>query len=205
MGAAGSVASVRQVISWRFVASIAALLGLTALVWLAFGDRQSVAEVVKEQTVDTRRADLISIVLSTSRQDFALDGGVTTGTMTMQVVPVGTLEPRPVPVFAGTPGVITCENLDGTCALLAETLGDTIVWFALVPMGANFRFELPAIDSLDGGWAHLVNGWEVPYATIIDRRCDSPAESFSEFLRLVGPNHRSIYDLGRGAITTVVC
>lgn len=195
----------RQVLSWRFVATIAALIGLTALVYLAFGDRRSVADVVREQAVETRRADLVSLVLSTSRDGFALDGGVTSGTMTMQVLPAGFPAPTPVTVFPGTPGVITCENLDSPCALLAQTLGDTIVWFALVPMGPNFRFELPAVESLDAGWAHLVNGWEVPYAPVIDRRCDSPAESFSEFLRLVGPNHRAVYDLGRGALTAVVC
>ena len=195
----------RQVLSWRFVATIAALLVLTALTYLAFGDRRSVADVVREQTVETRRADLVSIVLGTTRDGFALDGGVTTGTMTMEVLPAGFPAAVPAQVFPGTPGVITCEDLDSPCALLAETLGDTIVWFALVPMGPNFRFELPAVESLDGGWAHLVNGWEVPYAPVIDRRCDSPAESFSEFLRLVGPNHRSLYDLGRGALTAVVC
>ena len=76
----------------------------------------------------------------------------------------------------------------------------------------NFRFELPAIESLDGGYAHLVNGWEVRYADVIDRsRCedgeatDVAAESFSEFLRLAGENHRSLYDLGRGELIAVVC
>ena len=161
--------------------------------------------MVREQTVETRRADLVSIVLGTTQDGFALDGGVTSGTMTMDVLPAGFPAAVPVKVFPGTPGAITCEDLDSPCALLAETLGDTVVWFALVPMGPNFRFELPAVESLDAGWAHLANGWEVPYAPVIDRRCDSPAESFSEFLRLVGPNHRSVYDLGRGALTAVVC
>ena len=73
-------------------------------------------------------------------------------------------------------------------------------------MGPNFQFELPAIESLDGGYAQLVNGWEVPYAPVIDRsRCESPAESFSEFLRLVGADHRAVYDLGQAEITSVVC
>ena len=195
----------RQVISWRFVATIGALLGLTALVYIAFGDRQSIAEVVQQETVQTRRADLISLTLGSTRDAFALENGVTTGSMTLQVIPVGFAEPVPVPIFPGTPGEITCTDLDKPCALLAQTLGDTIVWFALVPMSPNFRFDLPAVESLDAGWAHLVNGWEVPYAPVIDRRCDSPAESFSEFLRLVGPNHHSIFDLGRNALTAVVC
>ena len=111
-------------------------------------------------------------------------------------------------MFAGTPGEITCPDLDKPCVLLAETLGDTITWFALVPLVPNFQFELPAIESLDGGYANLVNGWQVPYAPVIDRsRCEEkyPAESFSEFLRLAGADHRAIYSLGRGEITAVVC
>jgi hypothetical protein len=114
----------------------------------------------------------------------------------------------PVTVFPGTPGEITCQDLAAPCALLAQTLGDTIVWFALVPMGPNFRFDLPAIEELDGGYANLVNGWQLPYAPIIDRtRCEEkyPAESFSEFLRLAGADHRAIYSFSQGEITHVAC
>ena len=73
-------------------------------------------------------------------------------------------------------------------------------------MSANLQVQLPAIVDLSGGYAVLVNGWQVPYAPVIDRsRCDSPAESFSEFLRLVGRHHRSIYSFGPGEITAVTC
>jgi hypothetical protein len=90
--------------------------------------------------------------------------------------------------------------------VLAETLGDSIVWFALVPTSTNFRVELPAIESLDGGYAQLVNGWQVPYAPVIDRsRCDTPAESFSEFLREVGRRHTSLYSLIQREIVSVAC
>ena len=136
-------------------------------------------------------------------------GGFSEGEMTMTIVPIG-LDAIDVPIHPGTPGEVTCPDLDKPCVLLAETLGDSVVWFALVPSGANFRFELPAIESLDGGYAHLVNGWEVRYADVIDRsRCedgeatDVAAESFSEFLRLAGENHRSLYDLGRGELIAV--
>ena len=70
----------------------------------------------------------------------------------------------------------------------------------------NFTFELPAIVELDGGYAHLVDGWQVPFAETIDRsECESPAESFSEFLRIVGTEHRSRFSIGEGAITDVTC
>lgn len=194
----------RQVLSWRMVATIGALLGLTVVVYLAFGNRSSVAQVVEQQSAQTRRADLISITLGSTGDGFGLDGGRSTGSLTLQIVPPGLAQPVPVTIFAGTPGEVTCEDLAKPCALLAQTLGDTVSWFALVPLSTGFKVKLPSIEKLDAGYAHLVNGWEVPYARVIDRRCDSPAESFSEFLRLV-PNHTSIYDIGRGAITAVTC
>jgi hypothetical protein len=194
---------VRQVLSWRFVAALAALAGLVLLINLVFVDDDSIAEVATPSDPTTRRADLISIVLETQQSGFAMGpDGRTQGDLSMTLI-----DDRVARVFAGTPGDVTCPDISqfGGCALLAETLGDTIVWFALVPMGPSFTFELPAIDSLDGGWANLVNGWQVPYAPVIDRRCESPAESFGEFLRLVGPNHRSLYQLGAGEIIAVVC
>jgi hypothetical protein len=203
---------VRQVLSWRFVAAIGALCGLALVVYLLFVDDDSIAQVIDEPAEQTHRADIVSLVYGTSSEGFAMSpGGFSQGELTMVLVPIG-LDAIEVPIHPGTPGVVTCPDLTKPCALLAETLGDTIVWFALVPLGPNFRFELPAIESLDGGYAHLVNGWEVRYADILDRsRCedgeptDVPAESFSEFLRLSQGNHRSLFDLGRGELIAVVC
>ena len=196
-------------ISWRFLATIGALVGLTALIYLAFGNNRSVAEVIEQEGPADRRIDLVSLELGTTRQDFALQGGVTSGTMTMQVLPAGFTEPVPVTVFPGTPGEITCADLDRPCALLAQTLGDTIVWFALVPMGPNFRFDLPAIEELDGGYANLVNGWQVPYC----RRDRPPLRGPAR--RVGGVVQRVPRAAGRGvplplrprpgAITAVIC
>lgn len=192
----------RQVLSWRFVAAIAALLGLALFVNVAFADRGSIAEVVAPSSPPARRADLVALVLQTEHAGFSMSPvGYSQGELTMSLVPERTAR-----VFPGTPGVVTCPDLNQPCALLASTLGDTITWFALVPMGLNFQFELPAIESLDGGYANLVNGWQVPYAPVIDRtRCESPAESFSEFLRIVGADHVAVYNLGKASITGVTC
>jgi hypothetical protein len=194
----------RQVLSWRFLATIGALLGLTVIVYLAFGNRQSVAQVVEQQSVETRRTDLISLTLGSTSAGFAVQDGRSVGTLTLQVLPAGFAQPVPTTIFAGTPGQVTCQDVAKPCALVAQTLGDTVSWFAIVPLAPGFTIQMPAVQKLDAGYAHLVNGWEVPYARVIDRRCDSPAESFSEFLRLV-PNHTSIYDIGRGALTAVTC
>jgi hypothetical protein len=202
---ASSVGGMRQVLSWRFLASIGALVALTLFVYVAFVDRDTIAQVVEPSDPPSRRADLVAIVLENRREGFALDAaGMSEGDLQMSLVPEG----RSARVFAGTPGEITCPDLDKPCVLLAETLGDSITWFALVPLLPNFQFELPPIESLDGGYANLVNGWQLPYAPIIDRsRCDEkyPAESFSEFLRLAGADHRAIYSFSRSEITHVAC
>jgi hypothetical protein len=91
--------------------------------------------------------------------------------------------------------------------VLGQSLGDSIVWFALMPMqGAEFRFQLPAIVELDDGFATLVNGWEVPYAKVIDRtECDPEATSFADFLDKHGTDFVSIFDLTEQAIVAVDC
>ncbi len=194
----------RQVLSWRFVAALAALVGLALLINAVFVGRDTVARVVERSGPETRRADLVSIVLDSNQHDFAIRrNGLTRGRLDIRL-----LGDRSATIFPGTPGTNTCDELaeSARCAVLAETLGDSIVWFAFVPMIANFQVELPAIESLDGGYAELVNGWQLPYAPVIDRsRCDSPAESFSEFLRLVGRQHNAIYSFGPGEITAVTC
>ena len=195
----------RQVISWRFVAAIGALVGLTLFVYVAFVDQDTVADVVAPSDPTPRRIDLMAIALESRGEGFGLSStGQTEGELEMALVP----EERTARVFPGTPGEITCPDLAKPCVLLAETLGDTITWFTLLPLLANFQVELPPIESLDGGYANLVNGWQLPYAPVIDRsRCEEkyPAESFSEFLRAAGEDHRAIYSFGRGEITHVTC
>ena len=196
----------RQVLSWRLLAAIAALVGLALLVNYALAGRDSIAEIVEPGSPTARRADLIALVLETQSQGFSVGpDGRSTGDLSMSLAPPFD---KTVRIFPGTYGTNACPGLGefGKCALLAELMGDSIVAFALVPMGPSFTFELPAIEALDGGRAVLVDGWGLPYASVIDRSdCDSPAESFSEFLRLVGPAHRAVYSLGEAVITSVVC
>jgi hypothetical protein len=194
----------RQVLSWRFLAALGALVGLALLISALFVGRDTVARVAERHGPMSRRADVIAIVLDSDSDGFVLrEDGTTRGRLTLR-----THENRSLTIFPGTPGTSTCDDIEkaGGCAVLAEMLGDTLVSFALVPMSANLQVQLPAIVDLSGGYAVLINGWQVPYAPVIDRsRCDSPAESFSEFLRLVGRHHRSIYSFGPGEITAVTC
>lgn len=199
----------RQVLSWRFVATLGALLGLALFVNVAFADRDEIEEFAGPATPVEREPRLIALVLEAQPDEFAMTpDGVSQGLLTLTLPPtVDGGDPRTVRIFAGTPGAVTCTELAALarCAVLAEVLGDTVSWFALVPMGAAFRFELPAIVELDGGLAQLVNGWAVPYAPVIDRSECGNAETFGEFLRTVGQAHTSLFDLGQGRVVSVRC
>lgn len=206
IGASVTSRSMRQVLSWRLLAAIGALVALAMVVTLAFTGGDSIAEITEGDETVERVADVTSLVLDTQMQGFSIGpDGRSVGDVIMKLAPPYDVT---VQIFPGTPGANSCPALGefGLCSLLAEMHGDTVAAFAIVPTGPQFTLELPAIVELEGGYAHLVDGWQVPYAETIDRsECDSPAESFSEFLRLVGTEHRSRFSIGEGAITEVVC
>ena len=110
-------------------------------------------------------------------------------------------------IVPGTPGEINCPALDDVakCAVVADLLGDGVVWFAIVPLATSQTVALPAIVSLDDGYATLTNGWQLPYAQELERQCARDFESFTEFREELGTNFTSIYDLTEGEITDVVC
>ena len=107
----------------------------------------------------------------------------------------------------GTYGEITCEQLDqiGKCAVVADLLGDAVIWFSVVPLRGSDTVEMPAIVELDEGIATLENGWQVPYASVLERQCARDFGSFREMLDEVGTDFTSIYDIGDGELTDVVC
>ena len=194
----------RQVLSWRFIDAVVAVAAFALVVYI-LGSRSGISGVAGADDGDARRMDFISLVASIRAEEFAMTANDTvSGNLTL-VMPNG----QNVTVFPGTPGVVQCENLAEPyqCAVLGQSLGDTVVWFALMPMrGAEFRFELPAIVELEDGFAQLVNGWEVPYAQVIDRAaCDADAASFSEFLDEHGTDFVSVFDLREQAIVAVDC
>lgn len=196
----------RQVLSWRFVAAVAAVAGMAIVAYIVLQSAggATLSGLTRGDTGETRRMDFISLVAQIEAREFTMTGsGTASGELTL-VMPNG----QRVPVFPGTPGVVECENLADQyqCVVLGQSLGDTIVWFALLPMRGEFRFVLPAITDLEGGYAQLVNGWEVPYAPVIDRAgCDPDVASFSEFLDKHGAEFVSIYDLTAKAIVAVEC
>jgi len=200
---------VRALLSLRFVAAVVAVAALAAGALLLQSGRSGLSSLDSQAAREVRRMDVISLVTGVSQNGFAMDEhGRVSGQLALGIQIGG--QSRQVQLFEGTPGDVTCEPLvEFQCAFLAETLADTIVWFALVPMKTSVRFELPAIVDLQDGYALLDNGWEVPYARVIDRSsCDASVASFSEFLNKHGTDFRSVYDLSyndaAGGIVQVV-
>ena len=65
---------------------------------------------------------------------------------------------------------------------------------------------LPAIDSLADGVATLVNGWQLPHAAALDRRCGEELfESYRQWKQILGDNFTTIYDIDQRELTAVVC
>jgi hypothetical protein len=199
----------RQVLSWRLVAAIAAVVGLAFLVYVVQVSRDDGATFADTGGDETRRMDVVALVGSIERTDFQMTAqGTVSGTLVIEVMVGG--QPVRTQLFPGTRGVMSDECAAATeqfrCAVLGQSLGDTLVYFALVPLSGELRFRLPAIDDLEGGFAHLVNGWELPYGRQIDRTaCDPDSASFGEFLNEHEGEFEAIYDLTEKAIVAVSC
>lgn len=194
----------RQLFNWRFIAAVAALGALALLARAILTDDTSIEAVIEPEPIE-RRIDLIEPIESAT-QDGAFTmppSGVTTGFLDL------TLDAeRVLRIVPGTLGQIDCDELDVTnrCAVLADMLGDAVVWFAILPQGPRATVELPPIVDLDEGRAVFENGWLVAYAPVIERDCggeDIP--TFSDFLRRFGADSVTILDLESRQVTSVRC
>jgi hypothetical protein len=115
---------------------------------------------------------------------------------------------RALRVVAGTPGEMLCPEFGeiGACAVVADLLGEAVVWFAVVPMGSSKTVQMPAIDTLEDGLATLVNGWQVEFAPVLDRRCGGDEfESYQEFRQTLGDHFTAIFDIDERRLSAVVC
>jgi hypothetical protein len=195
---------VRQLFNWRFVAAVAALGVLALLARAILTDDDSI-EAVIEPVVIERQIDLIEPISSATGTVGAasMPTGVTTDAIELTLDAA-----RVVSIAPGTLGEISCDVLDAParCAILADMLGDAVVWFAILPQAPRATVELPPIIDLVDGQAVFDNGWRIPYAPVIERDCggeDIP--TFSDFLRRFGPDSVTIVDLEARQVTSVRC
>lgn len=206
----------RQIFSIRFFAAIGAVVGLFFLLTVVFASGDPIAGVDDDEDAPTspeiHRIDLVEQVFSSTNPNFRIRVTGATANETELVFD----ETRSVRIAANTPAVDLCTDNAGNaeigdCAIVADLLGDGVVWFALVPMGANGMVDFPAIDVLDDGYARLFNGWELRYAPILDRRCqddqgnDVEFASYREFRDVLGDNFTSVFAIDEQRLVTVIC
>ena len=193
----------RQLFTIRFVAAIGAVVGLMFLLVTVFATRDVIVDEPASEGVQLRGINLIEVVYAASDPEFAVVDGVADRAVSLVID-----GNRSLGITAGTPGENHCADLAavGRCAVVADLLGEGVVWFALVPGAGPTRVELPAIDTLEAGTATLVNGWQVPHAPVLDRRCpDDDFASYRDLRAELGDNFLSVFDTVERRLIAVEC
>ncbi len=194
----------RSIFSLRFLLAVLALV-LLAAVWMASVDNDTtVAEPDGKTTPPTQMIDLVDpIKISTNPAFDVDDDGLATATTTLTLS-----GDRRLLIVEGTPGEIACADLDtlNGCVVFADLLGEAVIWFSIQPYDGSGTVTLPAIDTLNNGLATLTNGWQLPFASVLDRRCgDRRFASYREFRSELGTNFESVYHLADRRLSAVVC
>ena len=98
------------------------------------------------------------------------------------------------------------------CVLLADMLGDAVIWFALVPSDEIAGRELLTLPGLvdmqaNGGEGILRSGWVVKLATPVKRECgDTATSSLRDFItRFPDQLSKTIVNLTTDKVVSVKC
>lgn len=195
----------RELFTARFWVTLAAIVVL-ALVVVAISSRSDPAEPLSSTAVTARRVDTGGVVTAwRAEPGWALRSGSTVGSATVELA-----DGRTFLVGESTPATIECDPADrfAECTLLADLLGDAIVWFALLPGERDGVVTLPGVVAVldEGREARLDNGWIVPLVDVVRRECTNvETSSFRDFVARVGADSVALYDLELDEVSTVVC
>lgn len=192
----------RQFFSWRLWAALAALIGLVVVLKLVLpADTSESAPVAGPPE---RRIDFVSLVfLVQPDSKFGIVDGLVTGSADVIID-----NRRTMRLVEGTPGSIDCPQYTeiGKCVVVANLLGDAVVWFELVPILPNFKINTaPVVETLDDAMVRLENGWLIRRASTVDRRCKQETGSLQEFINSFGAGSTTIIDVPSQKVTAVVC
>lgn len=200
----------RQLRSLRTWAAVGILLVLITAVQLIIGDGpRGGAENELTQPSIRSIETVASVMQIESSEAFAVINGVTVGSA------VVTLDDgRVLTIARDTPGEIDCADrtTPAACVLLADQLGEGIVWYALVNSDgpASRTLILPTlVDMVDGGdTGVLQNGWHVRLANGVVRTCAGEPRSptLRAFIESYSSNGiRTVLDLDRDEVVEVIC
>lgn len=197
----------RQFFTFRFWLSIVAVLGLLGFLAIQVRDT-GVGTSAQADGPTVREINLVTRVLA-ARLDagWTVRNGVTVGSAEFDTGYGATLS-----IKEGTYGELQCDALatQGGCYLMADTLGNAVIWFVVLPYPPTAdRATLPAIDLLlaDVTKAQLVNGWVLPLASSVDRAssCAEDTTSLTNFVHKFGDRATTILDVAKGRIVAVAC
>jgi hypothetical protein len=199
---------VRQFFSLRYWAAIGGVLGLCFLALVISkraDDPANSFDVLNDSRGVAHRIDLVEPVFSIEAAPGFKMGptGEANGELRMYLD-----AERVMVVQPGTPGDIRCAELAelAKCVVVADLLGEAVVWFSLLPSEPRASITLPPVASIgQDGWALLDNGWEVRHAEKIERNCDEETSNLGEFIRKFGEQSTSTFDFGDQQIVRVNC
>jgi hypothetical protein len=195
----------RQFFSPRFWLTVGALGLLVVGLRFALSRMPENPKDAAPVTTEIRRIDLVSPVFSVEARPGFRINEVGRASTEMRLFLDGI---RVVVITPGTYGEIRCAELAelGKCLVLADLLGDAVVWFTLIPSEQKRTVTLPAVRSIgDDGFVQLDNGWELPHAPRVERRCPEDTSSLNDFIRRFGDVSTSTFDMQTQQIIRVTC
>ena len=193
---------------------LAVLLAVLVAVIFVFATRDSSLEISVPQTL--HKIDLVASVNSINVDStWSQENGVTRGgaiRLSLDDLRVLTVQDGTLTAEYGS--MLACTDFvkPNACVLLADMLGDAVVWFALVPSdvlaGREF-LTLPGLVDMqaNGDEGILRNGWVVKLATPVKRECgDVVTSSLRDFItRFPDQLSKIIVNLTTDNVVSVKC
>ena len=193
---------------------LAVLLAVLVAAIVLFAIRDSYSEISVTQTL--RKIDLVASVNSINVDSgWSQENGVTRGgamRLSLDDLRVLTVQEGTLAAEYGSTSGCTDFVKPNACVLLADMLGDAVVWFALVPSdvlaGREF-LTLPGLVDMqaNGDEGVLRNGWVVKLATPVKRECgEATTSSLRDFItRFPDQLSKSIVNLTTDNVVSVKC
>jgi hypothetical protein len=198
-------------LSRRILAGVLAVL-VAAIFVLA--TRGSSSKISVTQTL--HKIDLVASVNSINVDSaWSQEGGITRGgAMRLSLDDLRVLTVQEGTLAAKYGSITACTDLakPNACVLLADMLGDAVVWFALVSsdvLASREFLTLPGLVDMqaNGDEGILRNGWVVKLATPVKRECgDTATSSLRDFItRFPDQLSKTIVNLTTDNVVSVKC
>ena len=193
---------------------LAVLLAVLVAAFVLFAMRDSSSEISVTQTL--RTVDLVASVNSINVDStWSQESGVTRGgamRLSLDDLRVLTVQDGTLTAEYGSMSACTDFAKPNACVLLADMLGDAVVWFALVPSDAMAGREFLTMPGLvdmqaNGDEGILRNGWVINLATPVKRECgDTATSSLRDFItRFPDQLSKTIVNLTTDNVVSVKC